>query len=473
MKLRATLMVLCALAPSITMADAYSLENYLKTVQVNYLEYKSAALSQQASLMQENSEANLLTAPAFFAQISHTGDEKELPQFGKMYSKMSFTQGTVGIQWQTQFGLQTKLSYSLQNYTFQDMSIASARPVIYDTVPAFEFTQSLLRNGNGAEVRAQQEVIKSQNKMKRLSETMTLKQVLLESELAYWRVAAAQKSLSIAKENVERAEKIMSWGKRRANYGLTDQSDVFQSQALLEVRRLELQGAIDELKLAQRVADAYLFGSNTVLEMPENMLEEAIKSAQTIKVSESDHREDTLMAIENAKLAEASAILTGQKAQSNLDLMGSIQFDGREIELSKALQKPLSLTKPTFTIGLKYTMSLDGSALSDLNKASQKQIESAQFNQQQRLRDERLVLLNLNQQIEDANRRLILATKLEATQRQKWAYESERQQKGRSTLYQVLMFEQDYASAQAAKTQAQVAVLRLMAQLKTYGSVSQ
>ena len=59
---------------------------------------------------------------------------------------------------------------------------------------------------------------------------------------------------------------------------------------------------------------------------------------------------------------------------------------------------------------------------------------------------------------------------MEKLQKEKMLNEQDRLKRGRSTTYQTLVFEQDYAQAQALRIRVQTEILAYHNQLKLYGS---
>src|SRR5690606_21685012 len=72
---------------------------------------------------------------------------------------------------------------------------------------------------------------------------------------------------------------------------------------------------------------------------------------------------------------------------------------------------------------------------------------------------------DLNQTFADARARLQIAARMEEAQKKKLDHERVRHRRGRTTTYQVIQFEQEYADAQLRRVQAQGEVLSTYAQL--------
>ena len=74
----------------------------------------------------------------------------------------------------------------------------------------------------------------------------------------------------------------------------------------------------------------------------------------------------------------------------------------------------------------------------------------------------------LNLKVSEAKRRLGLAKEIEKTQQKKLENERARMKMGRSVLYQVVLFEQDYANSQLLTLKTELQILAFLSQMKTY-----
>jgi outer membrane protein TolC len=105
-----------------------------------------------------------------------------------------------------------------------------------------------------------------------------------------------------------------------------------------------------------------------------------------------------------------------------------------------------------------------------LKSANSATVTRSEDQYQQTAFDARQEWVNLQQRITNTKQRLSLTRELESIQRDKWRNEVNRHQRGRTTMAQVLQFEEDYASAQAALLQIKAELLILSAQQKLFGS---
>ena len=80
--------------------------------------------------------------------------------------------------------------------------------------------------------------------------------------------------------------------------------------------------------------------------------------------------------------------------------------------------------------------------------------------------------MDLLAQLTEGKRKLDLARKIETVQKNKLDLERDRHKRGRTTTYQVLLFEQDFASSQLSRIRAEAELLRILAQMKTFSPAS-
>jgi outer membrane protein TolC len=76
---------------------------------------------------------------------------------------------------------------------------------------------------------------------------------------------------------------------------------------------------------------------------------------------------------------------------------------------------------------------------------------------------------DLGKKLEESKSRLELTQRIEKTQQRKLTAERERQSRGRSTMFQVMQCETDYASSQLNVIKNKAEILGIIARMKTFG----
>jgi len=176
-----------------------------------------------------------------------------------------------------------------------------------------------------------------------------------------------------------------------------------------------------------------------------------------------------LAAQAKAEAAKASAIVSRERNQPMLEIFGTYAFNSRESTKDDALSEGWNGDLPTKMIGLKFSSPLNFGAMGDVQEGYAKQAKAAelQYNRKKFLQEQewRDLVLKLN----ETKARLAAIESLEKAQRVKLDFERQRQDRGRTTLFQVLTFETDYLASQNQRIRTLAELLQLVAQMKLYG----
>lgn len=453
-------------------APALSLDAYLDQVRSGNNNFVSAEKTKGAAELRKN-EWKLSTTPSLFATAQYMEDKKESGST-LQGDKLNQTLYTLGVRTQTSFGLEGSLKYNYVNTALPDATATLPGGIkLMDTQyittgPVLELSQSLWRNGSGREVRAAQEASKAEIKAQEFNSSFQQKQILVEAESVYWRLALARESVATTKASFERATRLRDWNAQREKYELADRADLLQADAALLSRSLELQTAQDEEKSAARafntlrgVATESVTEVVTVLDP--TMIEKLAVPQRT------GQREDLKAAEQRKQALEASAKLGEERNKPNVAVYGSVGLNGRDPDFDPALKEASSTGHATYVVGVKLDMPLDFGNNSRSRQGYRAQAQAADLSYQRQAFEQERLWMQLTNQFQEAVNRLQLSRKIEKLQEEKLEYERGRQKRGRTTTFQVISFEQEFANAQMARIKMQADVLNLYAQLKTFG----
>ena len=242
---------------------------------------------------------------------------------------------------------------------------------------------------------------------------------------------------------------------------------MLQSAASLEARKLDVQAARDNERTASRTFNtARNVNSDSV---SESVLEATHNIAESLRVPERlEMRDDVKSAQENARAQEANAVVQSEKDLPTLQLFGSFALNGRSDNLEPTLTNSFSAGRNTINAGVQFSMPLAIGTTSTARDGWEKQKAGAELVYDKSLFDSEQNWQDLLLRFNEAKRRLSLARSIEEAQRRKLVYEKERLSKGRTTTYQVLLFEQDYALAQASRVNAEGDVFSVYTQMKLF-----
>lgn len=466
-----------------------SLSDYINQVKTRNQGIQGSLTAGLASELRSE-EGRLLLSPYLYANVSLLSDSKIPPSRFVIFDQQITQNYSIGVSQLTKFGLEAKLHYDLfaQYYTHPSSSfnfpgLGSSSLANFDSglfaynyalaSPVLELTQSLWGNGFGRSTRANQELQESNALASSYSSLFEAKSTLSQAEINYWNLAVARQSVRVQEEALDRAKKIYAYNKRKLKLNLGEASDVLQAEALVQSRELELASAKNEVRRASRAFNGSRFIDS------DNVLEEVVQLHPSfldhIEIpSRAAQREDVKAAAQIARSQAASATLSAEKDLPTLEVFGSVALNGQQdsnftTHLSDSISYSFSLNRPTESIGLRFRMPLNQSLVAKSRDGWSKQSIAAEKTFDQKVFDTEQSWKNLNESLSESKSHLALSRKLEEVQKKKLEAERERLSRGRTTTYQVLLFEQDYLLSQLNRIRDQNQVLTIISQMKLFG----
>ena len=299
------------------------------------------------------------------------------------------------------------------------------------------------------------------------AEKFRLKQTIATAETAYHSLAVANELVKLQQDLLDRSKQILDWNSRRVRNHLTDRVDELQSQASFQSRQLDLISSKDSVNTsvlnfnALRNQTTDIINEEVVLPSPEFILSLVVP----VKAEVTD---DIKAAEQNERYNRANNELALQKAQPDLLFMATAAFNGVDPYSSAAIKSSFTTDNPYYMIGFKFTFPIYFWEASEMRAGRVKQQLSAEHVTVQKRIDTDQTWNDLSRRFGEARDRLKLANDLVSLQKEKLEYEKHRLDLGRTTTYQVLVFEQDYALALIARLTIEQEILNIHSQLKTY-----
>lgn len=448
--------------------SAVSLDDYLREVTGQNNRITATQNSAEAAQLQL-SQAKILTSINAFSLLQIEKDRKQ-PQFadfeGTSRERRTFQ---LGLEQNSSYGMTHRL-YTNYSYIDQREAVFIPNPRVANAALVYEFNLPLVKNFLGKNTQYQQEIIKTQSTAAMYRESFDQRKVINEAQTAYWRLKTAQEIVKSQEEIIEQGIKFLKWTQGRVRDRLSEDSDLRQAQAILDLRKFDLQkeqielfkaqqyfNSIRENELHAEVGDLEDFPSTDLLpKLPTE--EEALKRPDLLGL-ESQLRAE---AVESQRIAELSKM--------ELNLMGSAASNALSYNAEPSYSKTFSGKYPTYMIGLKLNVPLDRSSVNDVQKAA-KLKERGLKSALHRNRYETLAgLSQLRLEYEQLVRQLKIVSNLVEAQEVKLKTERERHRYGRSSTFQLLTFEQDYQQAKQDLIRTKGQLWQLSGQTALYTS---
>jgi outer membrane protein TolC len=297
-----------------------------------------------------------------------------------------------------------------------------------------------------------------------------LKEQLAEqATMAYFRLTADNLTVGLAKGTIQRAEKLLKYQKMREQFGLIEQADRLQAEALLATRRMDLslaeatsrQGETNLNRLMLRAPDAPLdpglnggpFLTDTTENRPlDKLLEEAEKVRPGFRVIE-------------ANLTASSARISAARNQheTQIDLVGQVGSRALNESAGRALGQGFTLNNHFVSLSVELSDTITGNV-------TRSAIKQAELTRQQALLERLQLRESVKSQLASAITTLnssyktaTAAIQRARAEKNKFNAEVERYRSGRSDTATVILFEGDLFTAEL-----QAAVRQVLLRLATH-----
>ncbi len=455
-------------------SSALTLSEFLDQVKNQNLGYLAANQNAEAyDLLKKKAE--LVTAVNLFAytQTGFTEQNQALQIFS--YSRTYTQNNQVGFTKTSDFGLNTKFYYSLNHTTYKGLNTSSySNPSLvssnYQTIPTIELSLPLWQNRLGASTKSTKDATYFANESQKLIAKAVSVSSLVEAEKSYWALVAARKILAIQKNAAERTEQILSYVSKKEAMNLGEKGDVLQAKALVETKNLLVKQAQNDEKIAARNFNKQRYLDSS--EVAERLDEIDLARLQNFLVPKvkAGNRFDVKAGEASMKAAVAAAKVEEENNKPSLNLYGSYAVNQLERNNQQALYSSFDEKGRSGLVGLRLSMPLNFGLESDIRLGALKSASAAKMNYRQKAFEEENDWQNLVQNLDSYKENLKLSLAIESAQKLKLENERNLLRQGRTSTYQILLFEQDYSSSVLATTQISYRLLELIAEKKLYES---
>lgn len=442
---------------------AEGVDTFLKEVKNTHPLVQYYSLAQKAA-EQKQVQAELMAETHVFGDTSVLSETKP-GNFSSFLGEKTFTYGgQIGFSGLWNSGTQWRTGLQLSATSMPEANTSLVSETEYGEGRLFaEITHPLWRDAWDTElIRVQQEIILASNS-EASGMAFGVTQTLVEAEKAYWHYLIMVQLRQVAEDAVSRAKESLTWTENRRANALGQDNDVAQAKATLALRELEYEQAKSDLVQSQRNL-RYWLATPVSGTLPDD---EKLLAKQT--PSKTDKREDLISQMAKAELARLSVEEATEAGKPSLSMKGQVALNQRESSLGNVLLSSASTSYPSIGLSFVLDMPMDAKAHQRYVEAQETRWKSEEAKTKALIQDISTNWDTTKTTIATAKIRLIKAKNLEKAQYTKWRLESERHKKGRTTLSQVLNFEQDYANAKTTVLRTKLDLLTAFAQAKLFG----
>jgi len=370
------------------------------------------------------------------------------------YSKVYKQNNQIGISHNSRYGLESNVYYLFNSTNYKDFAFAGTQNSLVarnsQATPSIELNLSLWQNLFGASTIANETSIKSNyNALKMQAVALSL-QEQLQAEQSYWQLFFCRKSLEIQKQALASANKILDYIDKKAKMNLAESSDILQAKAMVQSKKILVQQAENQLKQAE-------LDFNQKRNLPNDQVPELLQSPSLTDLQNYDFQQNRvgdspflLAKKEQMQANIASAQLEIQNQKPMLNLYTSYTHNVAEGNRKQAWQNSFASNNSadSATVGLKFSMPINFMLTNEISDGAKQKIIAERSNYQKHKLQHEIDWQNLNFLGINLQQNLILALNLVNIQKNKLQNERSLLAKGRTSTYQILVFEQEYSNAE-------------------------
>lgn len=464
------LLIVFILSPCLSYA--LTVDQYLNQVKDNNLAYSSAQESAKSFELLKK-KAKLVTAIKVFASSERGFVEQNQALAIFRYNRYYTQTNRFGLTYDSEIGLKTNLIYSINSTDYKGLNIANLQNSSLamsntQAIPTIELSLPLWQNIFGKSTRAQKEMIYYSNQAQKLSAKALSVSEIIEAQKSYWYLVYTKKVLEIQKRALESAKKIYDYVVKKEQMNLGEKSDVLQAKALLDSKELMFKQAQNNEKIASRNFNQkrYIDSEKVEDELEKfdfNVIEKYIFS--DIKPQD---RIDVKAKKAIMKSSIAQAKIEEQNNKPNLNLYGSYSLTQIERNRYLAMQNSFDSKGRAGKIGIEFSMPINIGLSLDVQDGARKTMKAEKIGYRSELALQELDWQNLIQNLKNYQENLKLALAIEKSQKLKLENERKLLKQGRTSTYQILVFEQDYSNAELNTQELAYKFHELLANKKYY-----
>lgn len=333
-------------------------------------------------------------------------------------------------------------------------------------------TQSLWKNSFGHQTRLRRQRDQSELQSRLLVLVKKRQDLLIEFETRYWDLAFATQDVRLKEDGLNRSRRILSWIQDRYDRAAAEGIDLLQGRTLVASRELQLQVAQDDFKTAQVLLNERLASQEEITPGPSEMIHKRDLFSLPVRTAYNSENEpvliDALQSKAEAQFLKLSSELEADKLKPTLQVGYTYGQQGLDTSFSRARDEAFSSNNHYHEIGVLFSMPLDFVSINKSRRSTEAASQAEQFRSVQSHEASVLGWEDLKRTVREQQHRVDKAGELLKLQQDKSREEQARYEKGRTTVFQVLTFEQEAADSEFLLLQVLSQLRRTEAKARIY-----
>ncbi|MDR2437565.1 MAG: TolC family protein [Endomicrobium sp.] len=455
--------------------EALTINNYLDMVAKDNSDLKSIQSNIDA-VKGKLAEIERVYEYSFSVGINYSDDESGRPYSqSNRLSDVSNWNYDASINKQFETGTQLSLGVNGSYGTYNFVNDAPPYYTISDIAPFVKLQQSLLKDINGGSTKAS--IAKQKASAKSVLYLLRYKKqkLLFDARIAYWNLSYARTVIYFKKVSLDRKKRLLDWNEKRYKMDLAEKSDLLQSEAAVKSGELNLKLAYEDENRANRAFNQFLNIKDEKVKYDVEKFEDKGTSFKVNRtLTKNRTRADVLAALEDVNTALYDQEASKKNKGADLVLEGKYSLNGLEQSSGKAFEHVRNGDRPSYSVGLRYTIPLDFKLRKAIDKGYEAAKISAQSAAESSVVRENNDWIQLLDDWNNAKIRLDLAFEVEKIQKQRYEEDGNLLKRGRTTTYMLLQSEEDLDSANLNVLRGILELIQIYEQAKAfYGGVNE
>lgn len=460
--------ILILLATSLSV-QAMTLDEYMSLVMKKNKLINSYDISIEAS-KEKQIAGDIALSPTLTSAYSLASD-KSLPS--TVADKRDTQILSLGLSKKFSTGTTLSLSANTNKYEFTQPVTAGNNGYSQGGL-GLTLQQSLWKDtfGNATRLRQSREELTS--KLETLGYDLKKRGTLIEVESDFWDYIVAQEDLNLKKDNLDRAKKLESWTANRVYNGISDQSDLLQVKALVNLRELEFLTAQDELKsIGIKIKEN--IGLSEEEKVPELVasLNESRNNVQELAQNKNIIKIESYLASVEAQVKKVAADEAVDGLRPDLSLTGKYNTSSYDTDYSEMQKNITNTDRPVTYVGLSFSWLFGSDAKSSQIAATRKEALSAQSKAEQAQVSGENAWKDHLRKYELTKQNVLTLEKIAQLQRDRARAEQSKFTKGRTITSNVVNAETDSAEAEVNYLKAKSSLRKLEAATQLFMSIGE
>ncbi|MDX8387677.1 MAG: TolC family protein [Ghiorsea sp.] len=281
-------------------------------------------------------------------------------------------------------------------------------------------------------------------------QVLMLKEQLANQAIGlYFQFILNDLSLKLADDAEVRAKQLLSYQVKREQFGLIEEAERLQAEALLAMRKFQQVQAVASREVSQAALNRFMFkDGDSPLKLKTIPIETQIKTHAQMLDSAEQRRPIFTVLTEQYAAAQARLAMVQDSDEYQLDLVGQVGSRALDASAGTAFGQGFTLDERYISLQLEFGDVLGHNTSRQMIRKAVLALESIKFEKTKALESLETELANITVLLKSGQATLGAAKLQVAAEKKKFAAEMARYQEGRSSTATITQFEGDLRSSQ-------------------------